>query len=148
MWIALWSGATSGITVLLLFTRLPVGLQTPNRLAALILVASSASLLVPDLFIFMVKAFPFTTVHKSAITDFPLMLLRYVILFPLMILGILRYEPAIEVSWMRLVATLLLVVGVHLLLVHGYKRSIDQMADTVLSDDAEEFPQRLGLHDS
>ena len=144
IWITLWSGVAGIVTVLLLSSLLPADLHTWNSLVALLLVAASISLLVPDLFLFMVRAFPFTTVHKSAITDFPLMLLRYVILFPLMILVIMHYEPAIEVSWIRLLATLLVVIGVHQLIAHLYKQSMDP-ADSVLSDDADEYPQRLGL---
>ena len=145
LWITLWSTAVSLATALLLFTCLPADLRTAGFIAVQLSVAIGASFLLPDIFLYTRRSIPFTSLHQSAITDFPLMLVRYFVLFPLMVLGIVRYEPAMEVSRSRFFSVFLVALGVHLLLVHFRKQSLSQGANDAPLDDAEEYPQTLGL---
>jgi len=95
-----------------------------------------------------VRSVPFTHLRKSSITDLPLVIARYFVLFPLVIMIIVHKESWTEASAIHLVKTLMFLVVAHLLLLKIYSRSLSQSTLDTPADEADEFPQRLGLRDS
>lgn len=148
LWITLWAVITSAATALLLHILSPTSLTTAHSIAGQLLVAIGISFLLPDILLFSIRTFPFTTLHKSSITDFPLMIVRYFVLFPLFVTIVVHYEPMIERSVPHLIGTLLLFAGAHLLLLHTHARSLQQTTVDIPPDESEEFPQSLGLRDA
>jgi hypothetical protein len=147
IWITLWAvviGLTTAI-VLHAFSRgnMQSHLITLNQL----LIAIGVSFLLTDIFLFSGRSVPFTHLRNSSITDLPLVIVRYVVLFPLLVAILVHNESWIEASALHLLKTLFFLVAAHLLLLKIHSRSLLQSTvDT--PDDADEFPQRLGLRDS
>ena len=75
---------------------------------AQVVIAIGLSFLLVDLALYKVRTIPLTTLHKSAITDFPLMILRYVVSFPLLVAILLHYEPMMERDPLHLLGTALI----------------------------------------
>ncbi len=69
------------------------------------------------------------------------MILRYFVLFPAFVGTVFHCEAAMELSLQHLTGAALLMLGVHLLLLHSKRRSLERSPDEGLSDDAEEFPK-------
>ncbi|WP_213804401.1 hypothetical protein [Granulicella sp. dw_53] len=148
LWITLWAASIGTGTVLILHTLSPADLQRPLVTAGQFLVAIGLSILLADLLLLNARTFPFTHLRKSSITDFPLMIFRYFILFPLFVTTVVHFEPKIEANVAHLAGALLVLIGAHILLMHVHARSLQQVTVDPTQDEADEFPQRLGLRDT
>jgi hypothetical protein len=147
IWVTLWA------VIIGLTTAVGVHALSPNSLGsrpttlAQLLIAIGLSLLLADIFLFYVRSVPFTHIRKSSITDLPLVIVRYVVLFPLLIAILVHNETWTEASPLQFLKAVLFVVAAHLLLLKAHTRSLLQSTlDTPLNE-ADEFPQRLGLRD-
>jgi hypothetical protein len=139
VWTTMWSLLVSLATVLLLHLASPAAMRTP-------LVA--CSVLLADVRIFFVRWMPFAHMRRSSVSDFPLMIVRYVVLFPLFVGLVIAAEGRIEASEAHLLGTVLLVAVTHLALRRlQAKYVVDSGLETVEDEELEEFPQRLGLRD-
>jgi hypothetical protein len=113
-----------------------------------LLIAIGVSLLLADIYLFSVRSVPFTHLRKSSITDLPLVIVRYVVLFPLLVTILVHNETWIEANPLHLIKTLVFFVAAHVLLLKTQARSLLQSTLDTPSDEADEFPQRLGLRDT
>jgi hypothetical protein len=147
IWITLWALIVGQGTVLCLYTFSPDSLRTPLISAGQLIVAGGIALLLADLLLFPIRTIPFTHLRKSAITDLPSAVFRYCILFPFFVVIVVHYETWIEASVLHLLETLLLIGGAHLLLLKAQAWSKEQSTLETPPDEADEFPQRLGLRD-
>jgi hypothetical protein len=147
IWVTLWA-AIIGLTTAIGLHALSRG-SLQSRLTTLdqLLIAIGFSFLLADLFLFSVRTVPFTHIRKSSITDLPLVIVRYVVLFPLLIAILVHNETWIEASPVQFLKAVLFVVVVHLLLLNANARSLLQTTLDTPPDEADEFPQRLGLRD-
>jgi hypothetical protein len=148
IWITLWTLLVSLGTVLCFHALSPASLKTPRITAGLWVVAIGVSFLLADIFLFSVRTIPFTHLHKGAITDLPLAVVRYFLLFPFFVAIVVYYEAWIEASISHLLRMLLILAAAHLLLQKAQARSLQQYTLDTPPDDADEFPQRLGLRDT
>jgi hypothetical protein len=112
-----------------------------------LLVAFGLALLLPDVLLFSVRSIPFTHLHKSSVNDLPLAVLRYLVLFPLFVSILVAKEAWIEASVTHLLATTILFLGTHLFLQRAQASLLAQYTLDTPPDDADEFPQKLGLRD-
>jgi len=147
-WITLWVLLISLGTALCLHVLSPASLKTPRITAGQLVVAIGVSFLLADIFLFSVRTIPFTHLHKGAITDLPIAVVRYFILFPFFVAIAVHQEAWIEASVPHLLKTLLILAAAHLLLQKAQARSLQQYTVDIPPDDTEEFPQRLGLRDT
>jgi hypothetical protein len=106
------------------------------------------ALLLPDVLLFSVRSIPFTQLHKSSVNDLPLAVLRYLVLFPIFVSILVAKEAWIEASVANLIVTIILFLGTHLLLKKAQASVLAQHTLDTPPDEADEFPQRLGLRDS
>jgi hypothetical protein len=81
------------------------------------------------------------------VSDLPLAVLRYIVLFPIFVSIVVAKEDWIEVSTVHLVETLLLFLAAHVLLRRALAYFLAQSTLTTPPDETDEFPQRLGLRD-
>jgi hypothetical protein len=112
------------------------------------LVAVGLSLVLTDVLLFSVRTIPFTHLHKSSVNDLPLAVLRYIVLFPIFVSILVAKEAWIEASAAHLLATIILFIGTHFILQRVQASLIAQRTLDTPSDEADEFPQRLGLRDA
>jgi hypothetical protein len=147
VWVTLWATAIGLATAAILHALSPNNLRSPFTTLSQFFVAIGVSFLLADVFLFSVRSVPFTHLHKSSITDLPLVVVRYVILFPLFVAIVVHNETWIEASASHLIKTLIFVVALHLLLLEAHARSLNQSTLNTPPDEADEFPQRLGLRD-
>ena len=145
IWITGWTACISVATALVLHVLSPASMQTMRILAGQLVVAVGLSFLLTDLFLFSTNTLPFTHVRKSSITDFPLIIMRYFILFPLFVAVAVRFENRIEASTLHMLETGLVFATAHLLLQHFRTRSLLAITVETPADELDEFPQRLGL---
>jgi len=148
VWITLWVVLVSLGTAVFFHALSPAGLKTPLITAGQLAVAIGVSFLLADIFLFSVRTIPFTHLHKGAITDLPLAVVRYFVLFPFFVAIVVHYEAWIEASISHLVKTLLIFASAHFLLQSAQAGSLRQSTLDTPPDEADEFPQRLGLRDS
>jgi hypothetical protein len=148
IWITLWSLIVTLGTVLFLYALSPVSLKTYNITAGQLIVAAGVSLLLADIFLLSVRTIPFTHLHKGAITDLPLAVVRYFVVFPIFVAIVVHQEAWIEASTSHLIKTLLLLAVVHFLLQGAHAQSLAQSTLDTVPDEADEFPQSLGLRDT
>ncbi len=147
IWVMFWAVLISASTVLLLHEFSPAPLRTPLALTGQLVVALSVSLILTELFLYRVRTIPFTHMRKSSIADFPMVGVRYLILFPILLSILLDVQKGNEQSISHLVKTVLLLLDAYILIRFLYARSMRQSTlDTPFSED-DEFPQGLGLRD-
>jgi hypothetical protein len=113
-----------------------------------LIVAVGLAFLLTDLFLFSVRKIPFTSVRKSAITDMPLAIVRYVIAFPMFVALTVHFEGWIEASTRHLIETALLFAVAHLLLEGAQTQSVRRSTLDMVESEADDFPQSLGLRDA
>jgi hypothetical protein len=148
VWLTLWA-TIIGLATALILHALARG-SLPSHFTSLdqLLIAIGVSFLLTDIFLFSVRSIPFTQLRKSSITDLPLVVVRYFVAFPLLVAIIVHNETWIEASAPHLVKTLFFLIGAHLLLLKTHARSLSQSTLDTPPDEADEFPQRLGLRDT
>jgi hypothetical protein len=148
VWVTLWAVFIGLATAITLHALSPESLGSRLTTLNQLLVAVGVSFLLADILLFSVRSVPFTHLRKSSITDLPLVIARYFVLFPLLIMIIVHNESWTEASAIHFVKTLIFLVAAHLLLLKTYSRSLSQSTLDTPPDEADEFPQRLGLRDS
>jgi hypothetical protein len=148
VWVTLWA-TVIGLATAIALHALSSG-SPQSRLTTLdqLLIAIGVSFLLADIFLFSVRSVPFTHLRKSSITDLPLVIVRYVVLFPLLVAILVHNEAGIEASALHLLNALFFLVAAHILLVKTHARSLLQSTLDTPPDEADEFPQRLGLGDT
>jgi hypothetical protein len=148
VWVTLWAAIIGLATAFVLHALSPESLLSHFTTLNQLLLAIGASFLLADIFLFSVRSVPFTSLRKSSITDMPLVLVRYVVLFPLFVAILVHNETWIEASASHLLKTLCFLVAAHVLLLKAHTRSLSQSTLDTPPDEADEFPQRLGLRDT
>jgi hypothetical protein len=148
IWITLWTLIISLGTALLFHILSPVGMKVPRITLGQFLMAVGLSVILSDILLFSIRTIPFTHLHKSSVSDLPLAVARYFVLFPMFVAIAVHQEAWIEASFPHLFLTLMLFTAAHLLLRRAEARSLGQSTLDTPPDDADEFPQRLGLRDS
>jgi hypothetical protein len=146
-WITMGALLVVMAAAILLHAVSPAAMRTPLIFGCQLLVALGSSLLLADLRLFQVRTIPFTHLRTSSITDFPLMILRYFVLFPLFVAVVVGQEQWIEASLAHLLKSLLLVAAIHLLLLMAHARGLAQSTLSTPPEEGEEFPMSLGLRD-
>jgi hypothetical protein len=144
----MWAVVIGLTTAIVLHALSPESLQSHLTTLNQLLIAVGVSFLLTDIFLFSVRSVPFTHLRKSSITDLPLVIVRYVVLFPFFVAILVYNESWIEASPLHLLKILFFLVAAHLLLVKIHARSLLQSTLDTPPDEADEFPQRLGLRDS
>jgi hypothetical protein len=147
IWVTLWALVVSLGTALLFHTLSPASMKNPRTTLGQLLMAVGLSLLLSDILLFSIRTIPFTHLHKGSVNDLPLAITRYFVLFPIFVSVAVDREAWIEASPTHLVATLLLFTGAHLLLRRAEATFLTQSTLETPPDEADEFPQRLGLRD-
>jgi hypothetical protein len=148
IWITLWALVVGIGTAVLLHALSPASLKVPRTTAGQLLIAVGLSFVLSDIFLFSVRTIPFTHLRKGSVNDLPLMVVRYFVFFPIFVGVAVHQEVWIEASIRHLVITLLLFAAAHLLLQRAYLRFVSQSMLDTPPNDADEFPQSLGLRDS
>jgi hypothetical protein len=148
VWVTLWAAVIGLATAITLHPLSPGSLQSHLVTLDQLLIAIGVSFLLADIYLFSVRSVPFTHLRKSSITDLPLVIVRYAVLFPLLVAILVHNETWIEANPLHLLKTLFFLVAAHVLLLKTHARSLLQSTLDTPSDEADEFPQRLGLRDT
>jgi hypothetical protein len=148
IWVSLATFLISICTALLLHILSPTDMKVPRVAIGQVLVAVGLSLVLTDILLFSVRTIPFTHLHKSSVDDLPLAVFRYIVLFPLFASILVAKEAWIEASATHLLATMILFVAAHLILQRAHAGLVSQSTLGTSTDEADEFPQRLGLRDA
>jgi ACR3 family arsenite efflux pump ArsB len=77
-----------------------------------------------------------------------LAVLRYIVLFPIFVSILVAKEAWIEASATHLIATMILFVAAPLILQRAHAGLVSQSTLDTSTDEADKFPQRLGLRDA
>jgi hypothetical protein len=142
--IAILIGLTSAA---LLHTLSPDILRTPARTTMQFIAALGIPFLLANLFLFPTRTIPFTYTRQSSITDLPLVVIRYFILFPIFISILLSEEKWMEIRPINLTKELIILTVILLLIRARYMRNVRQSPLDTGLEDPDAFPQSLGLRD-
>jgi glucan phosphoethanolaminetransferase (alkaline phosphatase superfamily) len=137
----------STTTALGLHVLSPAELRTPLVTAGQVLVAIGISLLLTDLCLYPIHVIPFTHLNTSSITDFPLMVVRYFVLFPFFVFIVVHQERWIEASLVHLLVTAAIITIAHLFFLKAHHRALRQSTLQTPPEESDEILQRLGLCD-
>jgi hypothetical protein len=148
LWISLATFLIGSSTALLLHSLSPAAMKISRIATGQVLVATGLALLLPDVLLFSIRSIPFTHLHKSSVNDLPLAVLRYLVLFPIFVTILVAKEAWIEASVTHLLVTTILFLGTHLFLQRAQASLLAQNTLDTPPDEADEFPQKLGLRDS
>ena len=147
IWVTLWALTLSLGTALLLHVLSPAGMKTHLTFTGQLVVAGGLSFFLTDLLLLSNRTIPFTHLRKSSVSDLPLAVLRYIVLFPIFVSIVIAKEAWIEASTVHLIATFVLFIAAHLLLRRVLAYFLAQSTLDTPPDQTDEFPQRLGLRD-
>jgi hypothetical protein len=147
-WVTLWATIIGLATAIILHALSPESLQSRLTTLDQLLIAVGIPFLLADIILFSVRSVPFTHIRKSSITDLPLVIVRYAVLFPLFVAILLHKEPWIEASGSHLLKAFFFLVAAHLVLRKTHGRSLLQSTLDISPDETEKFLQRLGLRDT
>lgn len=124
----------------------PAAMHNPRFVACQALTAIALSVLMTDAFFLNVKTIPFTGVKPNSATNFALLLIPYVGVFPAIVAFTLGLEPVIEASFTNIGMAAAIACAVHLVLRQIHRSGIADHVQLIEPDeDEEEFPLRLGL---
>ena len=112
-----------------------------------IIVAIGIPFVLANLFLFPTRTIPFTHTRQSSITDLPLVVVRYFILFPIFISILLAEEKWMERRPINLTKELIILTVILLLIRASYIRNLHQSPLDTGLEDPDAFPQSLGLRD-
>jgi hypothetical protein len=144
-WILLWGlAAIFGAVAALELISYPE-LRGLRESSAQVLVAAGICLLLTDAFSMQITAIPFTEARVPRNTDLAFILLRYIVFFPALVMTTVHYEPWMEASASHLLATGLLIVGVHFGLRSYHRRLIRERASRNAVEEDGEVSRVLGL---
>lgn len=147
IWVVLCAFFISIATVTALHTVAPQSLRLPLATAGQIIVAVGLSLLLTDCLYRKTMAIPFTHLRKLAFTEMPWAVVRYFVLFPVLVVMTVHYEAWIEASIVHLVVISLMIGLLHLVLRWEYGQRVREMRMSSDFENEEELFQRLGLSD-
>jgi hypothetical protein len=131
----------------LLHTLSPDTLRTPTRTTMQLIAAIGIPFLLANLFLYPTRTIPFTHTRQSSITDMPLVVVRYFILFPIFISMLLSEEKWMEIRPINLTKEMIILTVILLLIRARYMRNVHQSPLDTGLEDPDAFPQSLGLRD-
>jgi hypothetical protein len=88
---------------------------------------------------------PFTEARVPRNTDLAMILLRYIVFFPALVLTTVHYEPWIEADNSHLLAAAFLVIAAHIGLRSYHRRKLRLRASRNVFEEEGEVSQVLGL---
>jgi hypothetical protein len=145
IWVAAWGFAVSLAAVAALYMVAPALWRIPFDVACKMAVAAGLCLLLTDCLFLAAMTIPFTELRKTSITEMPLVVVRYFVVFPLLVLMVVRSEMWLEVSAWRLIAVALTMTVAHLWLSWRYGLRVQERRLASGFEDEDELFQRLGL---
>jgi hypothetical protein len=133
----------------LLFAKIIVPAVFPGvrQMAAQLLVAQGLCLLLIDVLFLQFLSIPFTVPLVYSKGNIGFLLASFLILFPPLILQVVDAGRWIERCYWHFPIAVLFIAGAHLALQSQQQRLIRERASLQENEDADDFPQRLGLAD-
>jgi hypothetical protein len=147
IWVAWWGLAAGLAAALLLRGVAPAALRSPLATLAQVTVAVGCSLLLTEFQFFSVLALPFTEIRRTSITDLPLLVVRYFVLFPVLVLTIVRNETWLEAGPTHLALAALSIIFSYLIVRWFYRRRVKEMRSGSDYGDSDDAFLRMGLAD-
>jgi hypothetical protein len=101
----------------------PPEVRGPSASLGQMMVGVGLSVILTDLFFLTVRSIPFTLMAVKSTHELPLILVRYLVVFPAFALSVVEAEPWIEASGLHLLFTGLVLTAAHVVL-EGIRRLI------------------------
>jgi hypothetical protein len=144
-WVLFWSIATAlGTVAVLKFVSYPE-LRGLRQSLTQVFVAVGVCLLLSDAFSLQITTIPFTEARVPKNTDLAFILLRYIVLFPALVLATVNYESWMEASLSHLLLTALLILAAHYALRHVHTRIMKEQLIRDFTEEEGEAWKILGL---
>lgn len=122
------------------------GMRSAAGIAVQAVMAAGLSLLLVDGFWFGVRTLPFQNAVSPPPTRIAWVMAIYLGLLPMVISGSLALEAWMETRWVRMLLMAIVFPGMHVLLRWLDRLNLEAwLREPEMDEDAEEFPQRLGL---
>ena len=145
VWVFLWASALSLAAVAGAHVIGPVALRGWRVTVVQIVVAVGLSLLLTDAFFAKVMVVPFTKGRSEGQRNLALLVIPYLVYFPLLVMQTVNLEGWIEKSGAHLVYAVGFVALVHAGMRWRHRRIVNEQARRVDLDDSESMFQGLGL---
>jgi hypothetical protein len=146
MWVFLWGFAMTLAAIAVNYTIGPETLRSGVAVVVQIVTAVGLCLLLTDAFFMKVKVVPFTRGQPEH-RNMALVVIPYLIFFPLLVTATVGLEGWMEESRMHVVRAVFFIVIAHLAFKRRHGRLVNEEAGRIDLDDAEPMFQGLGLRD-
>ncbi|HVG27394.1 MAG TPA: hypothetical protein VM865_07295 [Acidobacteriaceae bacterium] len=146
-WLTLWSTLLTSTAAIALYLLSPASLRTPRVLLAHLILSAGLSSILADLFLWTTSTLPFTSVRRSSITDFPLIIFKYVVLFPILVAAVVGLDRWMSFSTGHLLRAAVFLAATHIVLSRVHSRVSATSTDHTFTYDADDLPGSLGLRD-
>jgi hypothetical protein len=133
--------------IVLLRVSAPAVFSSPRAMLTQILVAAGCSLLFTDVLFLKVTAMPFTALRRSSFSDLPIAAVRYLLLFPLLMLAIVKCEAWMEVRLGHLFIAAVIILMAFVGLRWVYRRRVEEMSMGSDYGEVHTIFQQIGLND-
>jgi hypothetical protein len=145
VWVFLWGCAITLAAVAGSYAIGPAALRGWRVTLGQAVVAVGLSLLLTDAFFMKVKVVPFTKGQSSGERNLALVVVPYVVYFPLLVWKVVELEGWIEASGRHLLIAAGWIAAAHLAMRWRHRRIVNEQARRVDLEDAEPMFQGLGL---
>jgi hypothetical protein len=145
VWVLAWALVITLGAVLVFHFVAPLQLRGVRETSGQLLVAVGLCLLLTDVFFLRVQVIPFTEARVLLNTDLAFVLLRYIVVFPVVVLTMVDYEPWIEAAAGHLIATALFIMAAHVAIQFVHERIAAKQDSCKGFEDEGELFQTLGL---
>jgi hypothetical protein len=145
VWVFLWASALSLAAVAGTHAIGPVALRGRGVTVVQIVVAVGLSLLLTDAFFGKVMVVPFTKGQSAGRTNLAIVVIPYLVYFPLLVMYVVNLEGWMEKSGRHLIYAVCFVALAHLGFRWRHRQRVEEQAQKVELEDVEVVYQGLGL---
>lgn len=146
LWVSVVVSAIALVAVAVVEMLAPASMHRWLSIAAQVVVAVGMTVLLTRVFLLRIREIPFTATRVPSTRDLPMSFVRYMVIFPWLVLYVVGHEAWVESSVANLALTAVLSIGSYLLL--GWMRAeyLKRRESDSAVDDAV-LMQRLGLQE-
>jgi hypothetical protein len=146
LWVSVAVSATALVAVVVVELLAPASMHRWLPIAAQVVVAVGMTVLLTRVFLLRIREIPFTVTRVPSTRDLPISFVRYMVIFPWLVLYVVGHEAWVESSVMNLALTVVLLAGIYLLL--GWMRTeyLKRRESDSAADDSV-LVHRLGLQE-
>lgn len=145
LWVAICASLVTDFVILLFWRIAPAAAGSGKQVAGQLFIGTLLCILLSDCFLFASRTIPFTEPRVPRNTDLAWVLLRYIVMFPAVIVATSHFEPWMTFSMRTLAVSALAGFVLHSALRRAHHRAIENRMHRADIDELTGILPGLGL---